>query len=145
MKRLSQWLRYGMVSAIATGTSLTVLGALVATRSVSAGWANVIATTVGMVPSFELNRRWVWRKHGNRSVASEVVPFGALSVCGLMLSTLAVRGAASWADGAHLSAGTRTIAVEGANLAAFGSLWVIQFLVLDRLLFGTRVPASEPV
>jgi len=145
VKRLSQWLRYGLVSAVATGISLTVLGALVATRSVSAGWANVIATTVGMVPSFELNRRWVWRKHGARSLASEVAPFALLSVCGLVLSTLAVRGAATWADTVHLSAGMRTISVEGANLAAFGSLWVIQFLVLDRLLFSPRVRASGPV
>ena len=33
---------------------------LVGTDAVTAGWANVIATGVGTVPSFELNRRWVW-------------------------------------------------------------------------------------
>jgi putative flippase GtrA len=145
MNRLSQLVRYGMVSAIATGTSLVVLGALVATRTVSAGWANVIATTVGMVPSFELNRRWVWRKSGSRSVGAEVAPFALLSVCGLLLSTLAVHAAAAWADGAHLTASGRTLTVEAANLAAFGSLWVIQFLVLDRVLFSSRVPAGKPV
>ncbi|MCU1345649.1 MAG: hypothetical protein JWL70_1915 [Acidimicrobiia bacterium] len=145
MRRWSQWLRYGAVSAIATGTSLTVLGVLVATRTTSAGWANVIATTVGMVPSFEFNRRWVWRRHGAPSVATEVAPFAVLSLCGLVLSTLAVRGGAAWADGADLTAAMRTFTVEGANLVAFGSLWVLQFLVLDRLLFSSRVRASKPL
>jgi putative flippase GtrA len=145
VKRLAQWLRYGAVSAIATATSLIVLGALVATRSVSAGWANVIATTVGMVPSFELNRRWVWRKNGRRSLTGEMAPFAGLCLCGLVLSTVAVHAAATWADHMGMSAGLRTLAVEGANLAAFGSLWVMQFLVLDRLLFSPRTPAGGPV
>ena len=42
----------------------------------------VIATTVGMIPSFELNRRWVWRKNGRRSLTTELAPFAALSLTG---------------------------------------------------------------
>ena len=68
--RLGQLLRYRAVSLIATSTSMLVLGLLVTTRTVTAGWANLIATAVGTVPSFELNRRWVWGKHGNRSIGS---------------------------------------------------------------------------
>jgi putative flippase GtrA len=135
MSRLTQLVRYGAVSAIATTTSLAVLGSLVLTRAVTAGWANVIATAVGTVPSFELNRRWVWNKHGRRSVLAEIVPFTVLSFTGLALSTWAVHAAAAWADAAGLSDLARTVAVEAANVAAFGSLWVIQFVVLDRVLF----------
>ena len=42
---------------------------LVAGRILPAGWANVVATAAGTVPSFELNRRWVWNKTGRRSFA----------------------------------------------------------------------------
>jgi putative flippase GtrA len=135
VKRIAQLLRYGAVSAIATATSLAVLGVLVATRTVTAGWANVIATAVGTVPSFELNRRWVWKKEGRRSMWAEIVPFTVLSFTGLAVSTWTVHSAAVWADAAGLSDLARTVAVEGANVAAFGSLWVIQFVVLDRVLF----------
>jgi putative flippase GtrA len=141
--RLAQLVRYGAVPAIATATSLTVLGALVATRTTSAGWANVIATGVGTVPSFELNRRWVWGRRGARSVQAEVVPFCALSAAGLVLSTLAVTAIARWADAAGLASATRTLAVQAANLAAFGSLWLAQFLVLDRLLFADRTTVRQ--
>jgi len=144
VKRLRQLLRYSAVSAIATTASLTVLGVLVGTRALSPGWANVVATAVGTVPSFELNRRWVWGKRGQRSATAEIVPFCIMSFAGLALSTLAVHRAAIWAEHAGLSGTARTLAVEAANIAAFGSLWIAQFLILDRVLFRHPSPPALP-
>ena len=120
---------------VATGLSQVVLGVLVWTRAMPAVWANVVATLAGIVPSFELNRRWVWGRTGRRSVAKEVVPFVALSATGLALSTLAVAVASRWAELHHLADGTRTVTVQAANLFAFGVVWVAQFVLLDRVLF----------
>lgn len=146
MRRLAQLVRYAAVSAIATATSLTVLGVLVATRTLSPGWANIVATAVGTVPSFELNRRWVWGRTGSRSVGAEVVPFCLLSATGLALSTLTVSLAGRWANAAALGDARRTLVVEAANLAAFGTLWIAQFLILDRAIFRRRpVPSAPPV
>ncbi len=131
--------RYATVSAISTSVSLTILTALVATDTFTAGWANVVATAVGTVPSFELNRRWVWGKRGRRSVWAEIGPFCALSFAGLGLSTLAVSTAAGWASSAGLGATARALVAAGANLSTFGSLWVAQYLILDRMLFRHRV------
>jgi hypothetical protein len=75
-------LRYATVSVIAASISMTVLGVLVATNLTTAGWANVIATAVGTVPSFELNRRWVCRRSGARGLLSEIGPFCAPSFAG---------------------------------------------------------------
>jgi putative flippase GtrA len=133
--------RYAAVSAISTSVSLTVLGILVGTGAVTAGWANVIATAVGTVPSFELNRRWVWARSGKRSLLAEIGPFCALSFAGLALSTVAVSLAAGWASSAGLGTAWRTIAAETASLGTFGTLWVAQYLILDRLLFRVQ-PAS---
>jgi len=130
--------RYATVSVISTSVSLTILGALVATSAVTAGWANVIATAVGTVPSFELNRRWVWGRTGRRSAVAEVVPFCALSFLGLGLSTLAVSVAAGWAASAGLGTAARTLVAQGANVGTFGTLWVVQYLLLDRVLFARR-------
>jgi putative flippase GtrA len=142
--RLAQWVRYGTVSVIATATSLTVLGVLVSTTSIPAGVANVIATAVGTVPSFELNRRWVWQRTGRRSVRAELVPFWILSFTGLALSTLTVSLAASWADASGLQGLARTALIEVANIAAWGSLWVAQFVILDRFLFRTKAAPASP-
>jgi putative flippase GtrA len=138
MKLLAKLVRYSAVSAISTTVSLSILGGLVATRAMSAGWANVVATGVGTVPSFELNRRWVWGKRGRRSLLAEIGPFCVLSFTGLGLSTLAVSAAAGWASAAHLSDTARTFAAEAANVGTFGSLWIAQYVILDRLLFARR-------
>jgi putative flippase GtrA len=144
MKRVGRLVRYGAVSAVSTVVSLTVLGVLVFSRAIGAGWANVIATAAGTVPSFELNRRWVWGKTGRRSVWGEIGPFCLLSFAGLALSTAAVTIVARWATGARFDPGMRTLLVEMANVSAFGSLWIAQFVLLDRVLFG-RQPATVPV
>ena len=141
LSRWQQWLRYGTVSLVATATSLTVLGVLVSTTAMPAAIANVLATAVGTVPSFELNRRWVWRRTGRRSARAEILPFWLLSLAGLAASTLAVSAAASWAASAGLDGAARTAAIEAANVAAWGSLWVAQFVILDRVLFRATTPS----
>ena len=147
MRRLRQLLRYGAVSIIATTTSLVVLGVLVTTRLIGPGWANVVATAVGTVPSFELNRRWVWHRHGTASTRREVLPFAALTAAGLVLSTLAVTLTGRWVDAAGLTGAARTLALQAASVTAFGALWLAQFVILDRVLFAdrTRVRQDQPV
>lgn len=142
--RAAQLLRYCAVSAVSTTTSLIVLGVLVATRAVTAGWANVIATAVGTVPSFELNRRWVWARSGRPSIARQVAPFVALAFAGLALSTVSVSMAAEWADARGLTDGVRALVAQSASLLAFGSVWVAQFVILDRVLFRGADPAAAP-
>lgn len=141
-RNVSKLFRYASVSAVATTTSLTVLGLAVGLIGMAAGWANVLATTVGTVPSFELNRRWVWGKGGRRSMRAEVVPFVTLSFAGLALSTWAVHLAAAWAQQWGWSSRQRTALVMVTNLGAFGSLWLLQFLMLDRVLFRSNGPAG---
>jgi putative flippase GtrA len=142
MRHLRQLLRYGTVSMVSTSVTLTVLGVLVATTTIRPGWANVVATAAGTVPSFELNRRWVWGRRGRRSLGREVGPYWALAFLGLVLSTAAVSAAARWA--AHVGAGPaeRTFVVEAANVLAFGSLWIAQFVLLDRVLFRARTAVA---
>jgi putative flippase GtrA len=115
---------------------MTVLGVLVGIVNMPAGWANVISTSCGIVPSFELNRRWVWSKLGSRSMLGEVVPFCALTFAGLGLSTLSVHVVNTLALGAGWSREARTATDELANVSAFGAVWVVQYVILDRLVFG---------
>ena len=134
-------LRYSAVSVVATATSLSILGSLIWTRAVPPGWANLIATSIATVPSFELNRRWVWAKQGRRSLLAEVAPFWALALAGVALSTIAVSISARAVASAGVDNFARTAVAGGANISAFGALWVAQYIILDRILF--RQPTLE--
>jgi putative flippase GtrA len=143
MRLVRKLLRYASVSAIATTVSLSILGVLVATGATTPGWANVVATAAGTIPSFELNRRWVWGKSGRRSVWAEIGPFCLLAFVELALSTLAVSAASGWAATAGFGVTARTLVAEGANVTTFATLWVAQYLILDRVLFHTRRVAID--
>ena len=145
-RHFSQLVRYSAVSAISTSISLAILGTLVATRAVTPGWANIIATAVATVPSFELNRRWVWAQQGPRSLHREAAPYFALTFAGLGLSTLAVSTATGMASAHHVGTAGRTVVAMFANLTGFGTVWVVQYVVLDRVLFrGPRaIRAGRP-
>jgi putative flippase GtrA len=118
--------RYTTVSAIAVtcSQSLLLLFQAVGLRPWS---ANLVAVTLGCIPSYIGNRYWVWGKRGRNHFWREVFPFWAIAVIGLALSTVLVVLVSDWTH--------NPIAINGTNLAAFGSLWVFKYLLLDNILF----------
>ena len=133
-----------VVSVGTTLLSAAVLVALTLGVGVPAGMSNVIAVCCGIVPSYLANRSWVWAKTGRSSLVREVAPFWMLSLAGLVASTVAgdvwwLRSLRGW------STSLRAIALPAANLSVFGALWIVQFVLLDRVLFAPSRKASEAV
>ena len=76
-----------MVSVISTivsfGVLFLVFGVLKLWGEIaSTVFANVVAT----VPSYYLNRKWVWGKGGRSHLTKEIMPFWALSALGIVVS-----------------------------------------------------------
>ena len=133
--------RYSALSVLFTALTLVGLAVLVGVLNFPAGWSNFGIVAACIPLGFELNRRWVWSAPGGKWWKTpEVIPFGAFSLLGLALSTFAVHEAGLAV--AHWTRSGRAAAVEGASLASFGALWVIQYLVLDRVLFRVRPTAG---
>jgi putative flippase GtrA len=120
-------LLYSLVSVIAVAVSQATLVLCHGVFGLDAVPSNVIAVAAGTIPSYELNRTWVWGKSGKSHLWKEVVPFWSLSFLGLVLSTITVAVVETYNDS--------TIAIAAANLAAFGVLWVGKFLLLHYVLF----------
>jgi putative flippase GtrA len=144
---LAKLVRYASVSAATTALSLSILSVLVAVLHVEAVRANIVATVCGIGPSYYLNRRWVW-KHPESRFGRHVVPFWAMSLAGLLLSSISVHVADRLAQRAPSD--IRTLVILAANVTAFGTLWVIQFVINDRVLFRRNkhhdgVPAPHVV
>ena len=130
VQRMSRCL---VVSVGTTLLSAAVLVALALGAGVPAGSANVIAVCCGIAPSYLANRRWVWGRSGRGDLVREIAPFWLLSIAGLVASTIAVSVVASAV--ANWSTSARAIALPLANLSVFGALWLLQFALLDQVLF----------
>lgn len=104
----------------------------------NAALSNLLAVAISSVPAYLINRYWVWQKSDRNSFRREVAPFWGMAFLGLILSTIAVTivdDRTEWQP-----------AIQFANLAGFGVLWVAKFFVLDKVLFVEvgRDPAEPP-
>ena len=126
--------RYSLVSVISVIVSQIVLFA--AQSFWSARTSNIVAVSVSAVPSYYLNRSWVWGKGGRSHLLKEVVPFWAMAFIGLVASTWAAGYANAHADSITSSHLFKTVIVMAANVGAFGVLWVGKFIIMNKVLFA---------
>ncbi len=124
--------RFVAVSLIGTVISQSLIVLFKGRWDWNGGVANLVAVCISAVPSYYLNRAWVWGKRGSSSLAREVLPFWIMTLAGLALSTSFAYVADRIWDA--------TIAVNIANLVGFGVLWVVKFLVLDQYVFSSAEP-----
>jgi putative flippase GtrA len=137
-------IKYSAVSLISTAVSqLTLLITFGVFELLSEVPANLLANVIATVPSYWLNRRWVWGKGGKSHLMREVVPFWVLSFVGLAASSLAVWGAGALARHHHLHHFGTTVLVNGANLSAFAVLWVGKFIIYNKLFHIAPVEFDE--
>jgi putative flippase GtrA len=127
-------IRYTLVSVISVViTQIALLGLQLG--HISPVPANLIACTIGGVPSYYLNRRWAWGKSGKSHLWKEVVPFWTMNFLGIAISTWSVAIADTWGShhlDTHLM---RSLFVNFANLGSFGVLWIVKFLVFNKFMF----------
>jgi putative flippase GtrA len=124
------------VSIGTTALSAVILVTLVLGFGVSAGKANAMAVCCGIGPSYVGNRRFVWRRSGPSNFLCDIVPFWALSLAGLIVSTWTVAVVAGATS--RWSSSSRAVALPTAHVAGFGALWIVQFMLLDRVIFRDR-------
>ena len=137
MGSLAKFLRYSMVSVIAVGISEVVILVCAWVFHFSGVVSNALGAAASTPAAFELNRKWAWGKSGKSHMWKEVVPFWALTLAGLAASTVTVDIADRIAKSNHVTGLDRALAIMGASLFAWGVIWVLKFVIFNRLVFAT--------
>jgi putative flippase GtrA len=112
---------------------------LYSTRMAGAVEAAVAATITGGILSYVLSRYWIWPNANRSRAGRQLAWYWVIAFVGLV--------AASWVTGetaSHASEkGVLRVAVVGlAYLATYATLWVVKFVLYQRLLFADRAPAG---
>jgi putative flippase GtrA len=132
---LRKLLRYSLASVAGVVTGTAVLALCSAILDWGPVLSNVTSVFVGAVPNYLINRYWTWSKKDRNRFWGEVVPFWGMSLLGLILSTwFVVIADDRWPES--------TFARVGANLSAFGLLWVAKFVLLEKVLFVVAPEAA---
>ncbi|MEL7156724.1 MAG: GtrA family protein [Actinomycetota bacterium] len=117
--------RYAAVSVVNVVNHQALLNLANSGWGWSGGQANVFAAVIAAVPGYLLSRQWVWKMQGTHSIRDEIAPFWILALLGLVVSTVLAEAAdrifETW------------IWVAGASLFGYFVVWVLKFIVLDRL------------
>ncbi len=143
LKALYDWLhthegrkvfRYSMVSVISTGVSLVVIAIVYGLLHL---WSEVPSTVFGNAvatfPSYWLNRKWAWGKHGRSHFLKEVVPFWAMAAAGIAFSIVGASLAHHVGIKYDLNHLELTIVVLVANVLSFGIFWVLKLLAFNKM------------
>ncbi len=129
-----QLFRYTMVSVISTVMSFGVLALIFGVFHL---WGEIVSTVVAnasaTIPSYYLNRKWVWGKSGKSHMMKEIVPFWSMSAIGIVVSIGGAAIARHIGIVHHLSHFQQTVLVLAANIISFGVFWVLKYLVFNRL------------
>jgi putative flippase GtrA len=137
----TRMIRYTIGSAFCLAVSeLTLLILLLGGLS---GWtASLLASAAGIIPGYPLNRAWTFGRRGRSHTWREVLPYWLTAIGGSLFAALLVGLADPWAKHASQSALTATVISLFVYLGAYGTLWLLKFAYLDRMLFR-QVPAEE--
>lgn len=135
--------RYLLVSVVNVALGEAALGLLYLFLHWSAQAAAVVAVGVATVPSYFLNRTWVWGRTGPSHLFKEVIPFWVLAFLTLALSVWMAQAAEAAARSLSVSRLLQTMIIMIAILIASGVLWAIRFFVLDAVVFGGRKPLNR--
>jgi putative flippase GtrA len=143
LKALYDWLhthqgrkifRYTMVSVISTTVSLLVIAIVYGALHL---WSEVPSTIFGNVvatfPSYWLNRKWAWGKHGRSHFMKEIVPFWTLAGIGIAFSIVGAAVARHISIKYGLDHFETTLLVLFANVASFAVFWVAKLFMFNRL------------
>jgi len=135
-------LRYAMVSVVAVpvGTAGVLFFNLV---GLSAGWSAVLGNSCGAVPSYLLNRYWVWGKNDKNRLFGEVLPFWMITLVGIGFSFVVAHEAGQVTRHHGITGAARLLILLLANIAGFGVLWVAKYIVFNKVLFVVRHHPDE--
>jgi putative flippase GtrA len=135
--RLLLWARYSASSVVATVVSQLAF-ALCYWFGTPAIVATLVAWLAGAVPNYTLNRRYTWGRSGQK------LPY-TIIVIGSAVTAAVVTSVTDHLVQPIESHAWKTILVSGSYLATYAILFIVKFVLFDRLVFARPAPAAESV
>jgi putative flippase GtrA len=138
-----KFIKYSMVSVVSVVVTEVVLFICYRFLHQSGGWSGFEASVIAAVPSYYLNRSWVWKKGGRSHFLKEVVPFWVMAFIGIGFSAWVSDLAEVFARDITGNRSIQGIILQIVNVAAFGVLWIVKYIIFNKILFAHKPQELE--
>lgn len=135
-------LRYVGGSVVAAACSEVTLVVLYGLLHLAPGVSSCLAWLAGAVPNYWLNRSWTWRRRGRPDLRREVLPYVTIILVTLLLAALLTAAVDRWSRAGGTGSTERVVLVAGTFLGVYVAMFVLRFLLLDRLF--SRLDRTPP-
>ncbi len=135
--RLLLWARYSASSVVAVVVS-QVAFALCYWLGTSAVVATLVAWLAGAVPNYVLSRRWAWGRQG------QLLPYAMIVIGSAVTAALVTTATDHLVQGIDSHA-WKTVLVTGSYFGTYGVLFILKFVLFDRLVFAKPAAVADPV
>jgi putative flippase GtrA len=102
--------------------------------------ASAVAWVAGAVPNYLINRAWAWERRGRARLRAEVLPYVAVILTTGLLATVTTTLVDRYV---HLITGVhaaQVVIVDAAFVSTYGVMFVVKFLLFERLVFRDPTP-----
>jgi putative flippase GtrA len=129
--------KFAIASMLAAGTSAVVFSILYV-MGTSTTICTVVAFFAGAIPNWTLNRRWTWKVEGKVAFGREIVAYLVISVCTLVVLSLATGLTNHLVKGIPAHHGIRVLLVTGSYFAVLALLYGVRFFLYEHWIFSGR-------
>jgi putative flippase GtrA len=130
-----RFFRYSVGSVVAIVTSEVTFVLCYGTGLLGTTGASVTAFLAGAIPNYVLNRSWAWERRGRVHVGREVILYAAVSIVSLVAAALVTGWVSRFAPHLTASQAARTALVAASYLVTYGLLFVLKFVIFQRVVF----------
>jgi putative flippase GtrA len=150
-QRRSGWrqLGYRLGTFAAGSVAATVVSQLTLTGmywlfGASATMAAAVAFTAGAIPNFIVSWRWTWRRKGRPELVRELMPYVLVSIGSLIVTSALTTWGDKLVSPLMAGKGEQTIALAVVYFGSNGLLFLVKFVLLDRVLSTSRKAVDAP-
>jgi putative flippase GtrA len=136
--------RYAIGSVLAGVASEAVLLLTYGPGLLGPRAASVAAWAAGAALNYGLNRRWAWGRRGRAHLRRELLPYWAITLATLAVSTWATGAADAFGHRLFAAGGLRVAFVGGAFLAVYGLMFGVKFALYHYVVFAPRSRHQVP-
>ncbi len=137
-----RFLRYAAGSAGAVVTSALAFALVYRVLDLGPRVASVSAFAAGALVNFTVSRFWAWQRRDRSGLGRDVLSYALIALA--IAGTAALVTSVVDAQLADADPDRRAVLVEGAYFATYATLFLVRFVLLERVVFRSRhqVPST---